>query len=162
VKFTNGVGGGREEKRKNRMATTAAPFATLFFFYGALSHRFPYWVWPSPSEFRVGDMNMKTSIFYSFGLIAVMQIVVLISFFGFVNSVSLVPIYLVTTFSWVRSPLSRIFEALKVPASDHAWHNIVAESSTTTGCRDHKGGHSLPSTRCQAKRECSVGYLESS
>lgn len=55
------MGWEEEEKKseKNRMATTAAPFATLFFFYGALSHRLPDWVWPSPSEFRVGDMNIK-------------------------------------------------------------------------------------------------------
>jgi hypothetical protein len=32
VKFTNGVGRGREEKGKNQIGHTEVPFATLFFF----------------------------------------------------------------------------------------------------------------------------------
>jgi hypothetical protein len=60
VKFTNGVGGEREEKRKNRMATTAAPFATLFFFLrGIIPPLSLLGVWPSPSEFRVGEIHLK-------------------------------------------------------------------------------------------------------
>lgn len=163
------MGWEEEEKKseKNRMATTAAPFATLFFFTGHYPTAYLIGCGQAQASLEWATWTSKTSllltIFYSFELILMWANCCSNQFPWFYQF----SFYCSHWFgelpsSLVRLPLNRIFEALKVPTSDHAWHNIVAESSTTTGCRDHKGGHSLPPTRCETKWECSVGYLESS